>query len=253
MRSVLPRLLLAASLIAVGACAAKPTPGDQAALEEFQENNDPAEPTNRVFYAINNGIDTVLFRPAAIAYRAVVPGVARRHVHNLLSNMSSPVVFANDVFEARPRRAGTTLMRFLINTTAGLGGMFDVATDLGYPEHDADFGITLALWGVGEGPFLFLPILGPSNPRDFAGFGGDILLDPLTWASFPGSKTLGYSRYGLNAVDTRERYLDTTDNIKKTALDPYATFRSLYRQNRQSTIDKVRQDTETTVPAWFKR
>lgn len=253
MRSVLPRLLLAASLLGVGACATRPPPGDQAALEEYRENNDPAEPTNRVFYAINNGIDTVLFRPVAVAYREVVPGAARRSVHNLLSNMSNPIVFANDVLEAKPRRAGTTMMRFLINTTAGLGGLFDVATDLGYAEHDADFGITLALWGVGEGPFLFLPILGPSNPRDVGGFAGDIVLDPFTWASFAGSKTLGWSHYGLNAVDTRERFLDTTDNIKKTALDPYATFRSLYRQNRQSTIEKVRQDNQQTVPAWFNR
>ena len=253
MRSVLPRFLLAASLIALSACATRPPPGDEAAQAEFQENNDPAEPANRVFYAINDGIDTYVLRPVAVAYREVVPGAARRSVHNLLSNMSSPVVFANDVMQTRPRRAGTTLMRFLINTTAGVGGLFDVATDLGYPEHDADFGVTLALWGVGEGPFLFLPILGPSNPRDLGGFGADIAIDPLTWASFGGSATLGYSRYGLTAVDTRERYLDTTDSIKKTALDPYATFRSLYRQNRQSTIEKVRQDTQTTVPAWFNR
>jgi len=253
MRSVLPRLLLAASVLALGACAATPPPGDQAALQEYRENNDPLEPTNRVFYAINNGIDTVLFRPAAQAYRFIVPAMQRRHIHNLLTNMSSPVTFTDDVLAAKPRRAGTTLMRFLINTTAGLGGLFDVATDLGYPEHDSDFGITLSLWGVGEGPFLFLPILGPSNPRDFAGFAGDIVLDPLTWASFPGSQTLGLSRYGLSAVDQRERYLDTTDNIKKTALDPYATFRSLYRQNRQSTIDKARNDNQATVPAWFQR
>jgi phospholipid-binding lipoprotein MlaA len=253
MRSVLPRLLLAASLITLAACATRPAPGDQAALEEYRENNDPAEPTNRVFYAINNGIDTYVLRPVAVAYRTVVPGVVRRSTHNLLANMSSPIVFSNDVLEAKPRRAGTTLMRFLINTTAGVGGLFDVATDLGYPEHDADFGITLALWGVGEGPFLFLPILGPSNPRDFAGFGGDIALDPLTWASFGGSATLGYSRYGLSAIDARERVLDTVDNIKKTALDPYATFRSLYRQNRASTIDKVRNDNQATVPAWFQR
>src|SRR4051812_10355865 len=220
MRSVLPRFLLAASLIALSGCATRPAPGDQAAIEEFRENNDPAEPTNRVFYAINNGIDTYLFRPVAVAYRKVVPGAARRSVHNVLANIASPVVFTNDVLEAKPRRAGTTMMRFLINTTAGVGGLFDVATDLGYPEHDADFGITLALWGVGEGPFLFLPVLGPSNPRDFGGFAGDLAIDPLTWAGFPGSQTMGYSRYGLNAADSRERVLDPVDNIKKTALDP---------------------------------
>ncbi|HYZ62503.1 MAG TPA: MlaA family lipoprotein [Acetobacteraceae bacterium] len=250
---LLPRLLLVASLIILSACATKPPPNDPDALAEYRETNDPLEPTNRFFYRINDGIDTYVLRPVAVAYREVVPGAARRSVHHLLTNMSSPVTFTDDMLQARPRRAGTTLMRFLINTTAGVGGLFDVATDLGYPEHDSDFGITLALWGVGEGPFLFLPILGPSNPRDLGGFGADIAIDPLTWASFGGSATLGWSRYGLSAIDTRERFLDTTDNIKKTALDPYATFRSLYRQNRQSTIEKARNDNETTVPAWFNR
>jgi phospholipid-binding lipoprotein MlaA len=142
-------------------------------------------------------------------------------------------------------------MRFLINTTVGAAGLFDVASGWGYPAHDADFGITLALWGWGEGPFLFLPVLGPSNPRDATGFAGDIVLDPLTWASFGGSKTLSWSRYGVGAVDARERVLDPVDQIKKTALDPYATFRSLYRQHRRSQIEETRDDDAATVPAWF--
>ncbi len=196
MRKLLPGLLLAASLTALAACAAKPAPGDQLAQEEYNEANDPLEPTNRFFYRINDGLDTYLLRPVAVAYR-YVPGVIRTPIHNVLANMSSPVVFSNDVLQTRPRRAGTTMMRFLINSTAGVGGLFDVAKDLGYPEHDNDFGITLALWGVGPDPFLFLPVLGPSSPRDAGGFGADIALDPLTWASFPGSATLGWSRYGL--------------------------------------------------------
>lgn len=250
---VLPRVLVAATVIGLGACATKPAANDQLAQAEYNEANDPLEPTNRFFYTVNGGIDTYVLRPVAVAYRTVVPGVVRRPIHNLLANMSSPVVFANDVFQTKPQRAGTTMMRFLINTTAGVGGLFDVATDLGYPEHGADFGETLALWGVGGDPFLFLPILGPSNPRDVSGFGADIALDPLTWASFGGSATLGYSRYGLTAVDTRERNIDTIDSIMKTALDPYATFRSLYRQNRAAEIEKIRNDNEATVPAWFSR
>jgi phospholipid-binding lipoprotein MlaA len=248
---VLPRVLLAATVIGLGACATKPPAGDQLAAAEYNEANDPLEPTNRFFYKINDGLDTYFLRPIAVAYRAAVPGVVRRPIHNVLTNMSSPVVFVNDVVQTKPQRAGTTMMRFLINTTAGVGGLFDVAADLGYPQHDADFGETLALWGVGEGTFLFLPVLGPSNPRDATGFGADIAFDPLTWASFGGSKTLGWARYGLTAIDTRERVLDTVDSIKKTALDPYATFRSLYRQNRTAEIEKVRTDNQATVPAWF--
>ncbi len=248
---VLPRVLLAATVVGLGACATKPAANDQLAAAEYNEANDPLEPSNRFFYRINDGLDTYFLRPIAVAYRTVVPGAVRRPVHNLLTNMSSPVIFVNDVLETKPQRAGTTMMRFLINSTAGVGGLFDVASELGYTAHDTDFGETLALWGVGGGTFLFLPVLGPSNPRDATGFGADIAFDPLTWASFGGSKALGYSRYGLTAIDTRERNIDTIDSIKKTALDPYATFRSLYRQNRAAEIEKVRTDNNTTVPAWF--
>lgn len=247
------RLTVLAATVLLSACAARPSASDPDAVAEYRQTNDPLEPTNRFFYAVNDGIDTYVFRPVAVAYRWAVPGVARRHVHNMLTNVSAPIAFVNDVAQAKPRRAGDTLMRFLINTTAGVGGIFDVASDLGYPAHDTDFGVTMALWGVGEGPFLFLPVLGPSNPRDATGFGAAVAIDPFTWASFGGVNALQYSRLGVGAVDARERVLDVTDNVKKTALDPYATFRSLYRQNRQATIDQTRNDNRATTPAWFSR
>ncbi len=251
MRLALPRLLLAAALLSLGACATRPPADDAEAMEEYRQNNDPLEPTNRVFYAINNGIDTVVLRPVAQGYRAVVPGAIRRPIRNVLANISSPVLFANDVLQAKPQRAGDTLMRFLINTTAGVGGVFDVATDWGYPAHGTDFGFTLALWGLPDGPFLFLPVLGPSNPRDATGFAGNIVLDPFTWATFGGDQVFGWSRFGVGAVDARERFLDPIEQVKRTALDPYATFRSLYRQNRQSEIEKTREEDPVTTPAWF--
>ena len=242
-------LALAAGL---AACAAKPDASDPAAVADFQATNDPAEPTNRFFYKINDGLDTYLLRPVAVAYRQV-PGAIRRPIHNVVTNLAAPVTLVNDVMQTKPRRAGDTLMRFVINSTVGGLGLFDVATDWGYPEHTSDFGVTLALWGVGEGPFLFLPVLGPSNPRDAGGYAVDIAYDPLTWASFGGDRAVQLSRYGVTAVDTRERLLDPIDQVKKTALDPYATFRSLYRQNRQDTIEKTRSDNRATVPAWFNR
>jgi phospholipid-binding lipoprotein MlaA len=162
------------------------------------------------------------------------------------------VQLTNDVLEGKPRRAGDTTMRFVINTTAGVLGIFDVATKWGYPDHDADFGMTMALWGVPEGPFLFLPVLGPSDPRDAVGFGVDIAFDPFTWIGTGPNKTgwsaFKWSRYGLNAIDSRERVLDALDQIKKTALDPYATFRSLYRQHRRAQIEALRNDHGATVP-----
>ncbi len=247
----LPATLLSVlALATLGACASKP-PTDPEALAEYRQTNDPYESTNRVFYAFNNGVDRFVFKPVAQAYRYVVPGTVRRPVHNALANITSPVLFANDVMQGKPRRAGDTAMRFLINTTVGVGGLFDVAQGWGYPAHSSDFGMTLALWGVSGGPYLFLPVLGPSNPRDTAGFGGDIVLDPLTFAGYPYSNAVGYSRYGVGAVDARERVLDQLDEINRTALDPYATIRSLAVQHRQSEIDNARQDNAATVPAWF--
>ncbi len=247
------RVILFAGLLLMGACADRPAAGDADALAEYKANNDPIEPANRFFYRVNDGLDTYILAPVARGYRYAVPEAVRRPIHNVVNNIATPVIFANDVLQAKPRRAGDSMMRFLINSTAGVGGLFDVATSLGYPEHDSGFGTTLALWGVGEGPFLFLPVIGPSNPRDAAGFAGNVALDPLTFATFGGSRTLGIARAGVSAIDSRERLLDPIDNIKKSALDPYATFRSLYRQNRQAEIDGLRGPDIATVPAWFKK
>lgn len=247
------RLLLGLALLSVAACAARPPAGDAEAQAEYRELNDPLEPTNRVFYRINDTIDTYALRPVAVAYRDYVPGAVRRPVRNVLSNLGMPANFANDVLSAKPRKAGDSLMRFLINTTAGGLGLFDVATKWGYPDHSSDLGLTLALWGVEGGPYLYLPIIGPSNPRDAVGFGGNTILDPLTWASFGGSTAAGLTRYGATAVDTRERFIEPIDSIKRNALDPYATFRSVSRQNRADEVEKARQDLPATVPAWFPR
>jgi phospholipid-binding lipoprotein MlaA len=251
--SPIARLLLGLALLSFAACAKQPPANDAEAQADFRELNDPIEPTNRFFYRVNDTIDTYALRPAAVAYRDVVPGAVRRPIHNVLNNLGAPAMFANDVLSAKPRRAGDSLMRFLINTTAGAGGLFDVATGWGYPDHNSDFGMTLALWGVGQGPFLFLPVLGPSNPRDAVGFGANTVLDPLTWASFGGSTAVNLTRYGATALDTRERLIEPVDQIKRSALDPYATFRSLARQNRADEVAKAGQDGAATVPAWFPR
>jgi phospholipid-binding lipoprotein MlaA len=173
-------------------------------------------------------------------------------VHNVLANLNTPVVLANDMLEGNPRRAGDTLMRGLINTTIGLVGIFDVATAMGYPAHSADFGITLAVWGMPAGPYLYLPVLGPSSPRDVLGFGGDYALDPFTWfGKGYAMQDFGFARTGLSAVDTRARFLSDLDKIKSQALDPYATLRSLYRQHRESQIRAARKDEPASIPAWY--
>jgi len=246
MRSTSFFSLLAACLglaATLSACAPRPPETDADALADYRALNDPLEPTNRVFYAVNNGVDTVVLRPIALAYQYVVPEPVRTGVHNVLTNLGTPVLLSNDLLQGKPQNAGNTAVRFLINTTAGLVGFFDVAKTIGYPRHESDFGITLALWGVPDGPFLFLPVLGPSDPRDAAGFGVDVALDPLTWVGKGAVVTdLGYARYGITAVDARTGALDEVDQIKKTALDPYATFRSLYRQHRESQINAARNN-----------
>ena len=219
----------------------------------YEPPGDPLEPLNRKFYAINNTLDHYVLRPAAIGYVDVVPVRVRGHVHNMLSNLGNPAQFANDVLQAHPRKAGNTFMRMMINSTVGIGGIFDVAKGWGYADHDNDFGLTLADWGVGSGPFLFLPVLGPSDPRDGIGYGINSILDPLTWASFGGSRTLGISRFVIGAVDSRARVLGSTNTIERDALDPYATYRSLYQQYRVAQVQDARVNLPATVPDWYAR
>ena len=247
------RLVITAILICgLNGCATRPPASDTDALADYKETNDPLEPTNRAIYAFNNGLDTVILRPAARAYRFLIPAPVRGGVHNVLSNLGTPVQLGNDILEGKPRRAGDTTMRFLINTTAGVVGVFDVATGWGYPDHDSDFGMTMALWGLPEGPFLFLPVFGPSDPRDAVGLGVNAAMDPFTWVGHGTAvRALDWSRFAMNGLDQRERHLDDVESIKNTALDPYATFRSLYRQHRRAQIEDARNDTRATIPVWF--
>ena len=248
-RAVTAGAALVALAALVAGCAPKPTTPEGVA--DYNERNDPLEPTNRRLFAVNEALDHNVLHPVASGYKDVTPAPVRSHVHNVLSNLGNPAQFTNDVLQGKPRKAGNTFMRLVLNTTVGVGGVFDVATGLGFPDHDTDFGLTLAIWGVPNGPFLFLPVLGPSSPRDGAGYGINTTLDPLTWLSFGGSATLGYARFGVGAVDGRARLLDQTDAIDKSALDPYATYRSLYQQHRESAVEDGRSDLPATVPNWY--
>jgi phospholipid-binding lipoprotein MlaA len=238
------------ALNALVACATPPSDPD--ALADYQQRNDPLEPTNRVMYKINDGLDTVALRPAAMAYRAVLPQPVRNGIHNVLANLDTPVKLGNDMLEGKPRRAGDTLMRFLINTTVGLVGIFDVASSWGYPDHDADFGLTLALWGVPDGAYLFVPLLGPSGVRDLTGYGVDVVGDPFFWVG-QGTvvEALRWSRVGIEGLDERVRLDSAIEGVKRNSLDPYAAFRSAYRQSRQAQVQAIRDDDRATVPAWF--
>jgi phospholipid-binding lipoprotein MlaA len=202
--------------------------------------NDPLEPINRSMFAFNEKFDHYVELPIAGFYLLWMPKPLSKGLENFLGNLALPVVFANDIFQDEPTRAGATLGRFTLNTTIGLGGFFDVATKHGLPYHHADFGQTLSIYGVGEGPFLVLPIAGPEPPRDLVGDTFDLAIDPLTYlptgASF-------YMRLGMTAgVRIASPFqVNATDvvlrqELQKSSLDPYVTMRSVYRQIRAAQI-----------------
>ncbi len=230
----------AASLFAIAmvtGCATPPPADDKEAVAEFEQVNDPLEPMNRVVFDFNQAIDKVLLKPLAQGYRATVPAFGRDRVRDVLNNLRSPIIFANDVLQGQPDRAMQTLMRFAFNSSFGIGGLFDVAAEGGLPYHDEDFGQTFAVWGVGEGPYVVLPILGPSNPRDTTGMAVEWLADPFDmWMDHEGQDWAIWTRAGVAGVDKRESLLDTLDEVERGSLDYYSAMRSLYRQRRDVEI-----------------
>ncbi len=249
-RSVVTRI--AGSILAlamVAGCATPPPADDKEAVAEWEQVNDPLEPFNRNVFAFNLAADTYAIKPAAQAYRAAVPKFGRDRIHNVLTNLNSPLTFANDLLQGEPDRAVQTLFRAMLNTSFGLLGYADVATEAGIPGHEEDFGQTLAVWGIGEGPFLMLPIFGPSNPRDTVGLVAEMFADPFDIAvANAGKEWISYTRLGFTGLDKRESLLDTLDEIERTSLDYYASLRSLYRQHRASEIKNGRGG-PTKVPA----
>ncbi len=206
-------------------------------MTEWEQMNDPLEPMNRAIFDFNQVVDAALIKPAAQGYRAAVPEFGRERVHDFLVNLRAPWTFANDLLQGEFDRAGETLGRFAMNTTFGVAGIMDVAAEAGLPAHEEDFGQTLAVWGVEEGPYIVLPIFGPSTLRDTGGMAVDWYADPvnivlreesLDWAQ--------WTRGGLTGLDTRERYLDVLDEVERTSLDYYSSLRSLYRQRRNAEI-----------------
>ena len=209
---------------------------DMAAVEE-NDVNDPIEPVNRFIFGFNEFFYAILLRPISKLYN-VLPQFVREAVSNVLDNVSSPVVLANDVLQGEGKRALQTTGRFLINSTAGLAGLFDVAEKMGIPEHDEDFGQTLGVWGVGEGFYLVLPLLGPSSPRDAVGkLVVDPFFDPLgLWLNNTDRNEIAWGLVGARAIDEYAGLVDELEQIKKTSIDYYAAIRSMYRQKRESEI-----------------
>lgn len=238
-----------AALLVLGLAGCATAPADPAAKAEFERENDPLEPLNRAIFAFNTQIDKMLLRPAAIVYREALPSPVQTGVHNFLSNLRAPVVLANDLLQGEMNRAGNTASRFVINTTIGVLGVWDAASDLGIPGHSEDFGQTLAVWGVDDGVYLVLPLLGPSNPRDAVGLGIEWYVDPFNmWAREENVEGWILARSIATGIDFRARNLETLDELERTSLDYYVAIRSLYRQRRINQINNGESTSDQPAP-----
>jgi len=211
---------------------------DDAFFDEQDDVYDPLEPMNRVFFVFNRYLDRYVWSPVTTAYQWAVPEPGRRAVRRAFRNLGSAPIFVNDLLQLRFKDAGETFGRFVLNSTVGMAGFFDAAVEAGWEYHHTDFGQTLAMVGVGTGPYLVLPILGPTTTRDGFGVVVDRAFEPLTYVF--GFGLLGPTIQILigagNGVATREMYGDSLDALEESSVDFYAALRSVYVQNREAEI-----------------
>ena len=237
----LPLLFLLALLTMpslLTACAEVPkSPEAQA---EAKVVDDPLEPVNRTVFDVNDFLDRLLIRPLTELYRFTMPDYLRDRIANILSNMGEPVVFANNLMQGEVSNAGTTAGRFVVNTTVGAAGIFEVAADWGMPKQMGDFGQTLSVWGINGGPYLVLPLFGPSNFRDAIGLGVDMVMSPWQYIAAIGGNGMHnrvvYSDMAADGLTRRDQNLDGLDALKSGSLDFYAEMRSVYRQYRDKQL-----------------
>jgi len=240
-------LIGVAMVLSLAACATAPSSDDPEAMAAYREANDPIEPVNRAIFGFNQGVDKAVIKPVAKVYRGVLPQAVRDSVRNFLRNLQTPVIMANEFLQGNPDRAMETFGRFAANTMWGVGGLFDVVPDK--PHHTEDLGQTLAVWGVGEGPYLVLPIIGPSSARHTVGRVGDYFMDPINyWATHEGHDWIPITRTAVGGIDARSRAIETLDEIERTSIDFYAAIRSLYRQRRADLIRNGAPAEESPLP-----
>ncbi len=228
----------------VGGCATN----DTGAAEVW----DPIETPNRFIFSINRAVDIIAIRPIAVFYRDWMPEQGQKSVKNLLDNLGEPVTAINEVFQGDPSRAITTMARFLVNSTLGIAGLFDVATTFGLTKTKEDAGKTIGMWAGVEpengGFYMVLPMIGPSNARDATGLMADYAVDPFRILTFAFDVNwLLYSgpRYGATVIDYRSRTLFALDDLEKNSVDYYAALRSAYTQQRADLIRQKREKTDS--------
>jgi phospholipid-binding lipoprotein MlaA len=224
---------------------------------------DPLEGANRKLFSIHNFFDRILFRPISRIYKAIIPKPLRTGIRHVFSNLDEPVVFVNDMLQLKPKRAIRTFARFAINSTVGIGGVLDVAKTADLPHHPNGFGDTLGRYGVGPGPYLFIPLVGPTNLRDLLGGTADDALLPVTIGDPFSRREYTLTRGVVTGIDLRVESDADLKALYAGAADRYASLRSVYLQGRAAEIDEIRHgvatprlddplidpDTSTTPPA----
>ncbi len=227
-------LLAAASCLLMASCASNKEPiyvGDI-------EVNDSFEASNRAVFAFNDAVSDVLIHPVVKGYRTVVPSPARKGLTNVLRTLRSPVNLGNQLLQGDMEGAGNVVKRTVINVLVGAGGLFDVAGYEGIEYEAEDFGQTLAVWGVDHGPYLVVPLIGPSSLRDYTGYFVDGFADPLRWYLFNINEDgLYYTKVGLDYLDLRESLVDVLEELEASSVDYYAATRSIYYQRRQALVE----------------
>jgi len=222
--------------ILLSGCATTQSPEALAANDQF-------EPTNRKVFRLNQKLDKYVVVPTVGVYILLVPEWGRTRVHDLLDNLSLPITFANDVLQGEIKRGGQSFARFAVNATVGLAGLFDPATSLFHmPNHGEDFGETLAIWGFDEGPYLVLPLFGPSNPRDTTGLIADYFIDPLHWLHYKQHIWWDGAHEYMSLLDLRAQTYQTVQGVQRSSVDFYSSMRSLYRQLRNNEIRNGRPE-----------
>ncbi|WP_018997732.1 MlaA family lipoprotein [Hirschia maritima] len=204
--------------------------------------NDPFEGFNRRMFAVNNALDKAVLEPVAKGYRTVTTDDMREGVSNALANLKEPVTFVNEVLQGELVSAGHTVGRFAMNSTLGVAGLVDVAGHLGVERTKEDFGQTLGKWGVGDGPYLVLPVIGSTNPRDLLGSGVDSAFQPLNYAQFEGDTEFRIGRSVLGVVSGREKLIETVEELREQQADPYTAVRRIYGQTRDAAIRNGQED-----------
>lgn len=204
-----------------------------------QPDEDPLEGYNRAMHGFNTALDKAIIRPVAVGYRYITPDPLRERIGNFSDNLREPINMANSFLQGDFDQGMISFWRFIINSTIGLAGIHDVAATAGLKEQREDFGQTLATWGVGTGPYIVLPVLGPSNARDTVGTVAGWFMDPFTYYLETDDRI--WLAVGQGLVE-RERLIDPIDDIYEDSLDPYVTFRSVYEQHRAAQIANRHSD-----------